>query len=172
MLGCFVWGQKDPKLKGNTNLYIAKMDTPWSITGPQVMLSRPEFFWEQQRYWVNEGPAVLQKNGRIFLTYSASACWSDGYSLGLLSAAAGANLLDPASWRKSPMQALASSPARGFYAPGHNGFFKSPDGKQDWIIFHANGGADWKCTSRRAPYIMPFHWKANGEPDFIGTGGS
>ncbi len=80
-----VWGQKDPQIKGNTNLYIARMDTPWSITGPQVMLSHPEFPWEQQKYWVNEGPAVLQKNGRIFITYSASGT-DYHYCMGLLTA--------------------------------------------------------------------------------------
>jgi GH43 family beta-xylosidase len=61
---------------------------------------------------------------------------------------------------------LTSSAKLGFYAPGHNGFFKTADG-QDWIIFHANGGPDWKCTPRRAPYIKPFHWDAQGRPDFM-----
>jgi GH43 family beta-xylosidase len=70
--------------------------------------------------------------------------------------------------RSSPTpQALASSPAHGVYAPAHDEFFKSPDGKQDWIIFHANGGPDWKCTARRAPYIMPFSWSDKGKPDFM-----
>jgi GH43 family beta-xylosidase len=156
----------------HSDLIIAPMSNPWTLGEPQVDIAHPTYPWEMQGgRKILEAPEFLQgPNGQVFLSYSASACWSDGYSLGLLSAAPGANLLDPASWRKSPTQALASSPARGFYAPGHNGFFKSPDGKQDWIIFHANGGADWKCTSRRAPYIMPFHWKANGEPDFMGEG--
>jgi GH43 family beta-xylosidase len=158
----------------HSDLVIAPMSNPWTLGEPQVDIAHPTYAWEMQGgRKILEAPEFLEgSNGQVFLTYSASACWSDGYSLGLLSAAAGANLLDPASWHKSATQVLASSPARGFYAPGHNGFFKSPDGKQDWIIFHANGGADWKCTSRRAPYIMPFHWKAHGEPDFMGTGGS
>ena len=158
----------------HSDLIIAPMSNPWTLGEPQVDIAHPTYAWEMQGgRKILEAPEFIEgPRGQVFLTYSASACWSDGYSLGLLSAAADANLLDPASWRKSPTQALASSPARGFYAPGHNGFFKSPDGKQDWIIFHANGGPDWKCTSRRAPYIMPFHWKANGEPDFMGTGGS
>jgi GH43 family beta-xylosidase len=154
----------------HSDLIIAPMSNPWTLGEPQVDIAHPTYAWEMQGgRKILEAPEFIEgPRGQVFLTYSASACWSDGYSLGLLSAAADANLLDPASWRKSPTQALASSPGRGFYAPGHNGFFKSPDGKQDWIIFHANGGADWKCTARRAPYIMPFHWKANGEPDFMG----
>jgi lysophospholipase L1-like esterase len=70
------WAQKDPKIKGNTNLYLAKMDSPTSIAGAQVMISKPEFPWEQIRYWVNEGPAVLVRNGRVWLTYSAAGTGS------------------------------------------------------------------------------------------------
>ena len=67
-----VWAQsgQDPKITG-TGIYIAKMDTPWSISTPAVLLSKPDLPWEQVRYWVNEGPTVLQRNGRLFLTYSA-----------------------------------------------------------------------------------------------------
>ncbi|PXV52390.1 Beta-xylosidase, GH43 family [Dyella jiangningensis] len=151
----------------HSDLIIAPMINPWTLGEPQVDIARPTYAWEMQGgRKILEAPEFIEgPQGQVFLTYSASACWSDGYSLGLLSAAPNADLLAPASWRKSPIQALASSPARGFYAPGHNGFFKSADG-EDWIIFHANGGPDWKCTARRAPYIMPFTWKTSGEPDF------
>jgi hypothetical protein len=63
---------------------------------------------------------------------------------------------------------LHGSAERRVHAAGHKGVFKSPDG-QDWIIYHANGDPDWKCTSRRAPYIEPFHWSALGTPVFDGT---
>jgi GH43 family beta-xylosidase len=92
-----VWTDRDPKIKG-TNIYIAKMDTPWSVTGPQVLISKPELPWEQIRYWVNEGPAVLMKNGKIFITYSAAGTGAE-YCLGLLTAEEGADLLDAKSWK-------------------------------------------------------------------------
>src|SRR5438094_549276 len=96
-----VWAQKDPKLRGNTNLYIAAMENPWTIRGSQVLLSKPDLPWEQIGYWVNEGPAVLKKNNRIFLTYSASAT-DYHYCMGLLTAGDAGNLLDPQAWTKSP----------------------------------------------------------------------
>src|SRR5205085_12112832 len=68
-----VWAQKDPAIRGNSNLYIAAMANPWTIRGTPVLLSRPEFAWETRGYWVNEAPAVLVRHGRVFLTYSASA---------------------------------------------------------------------------------------------------
>jgi GH43 family beta-xylosidase len=131
-----VWAQKDPDIRGNTNLYIARMDTPWSIVQPQVMLTQPEFEWEQIGYWVNEGPAVLIRNGRVFLTYSASATDAN-YCIGLLTADEGADLLDPASWTKSPVQYSPRGPSTGQYGPGHNSFTTTPDGATDILIYHA-----------------------------------
>jgi GH43 family beta-xylosidase len=28
------------------------------------MLTQPEFEWEQISHWINEGPAILNRNGR------------------------------------------------------------------------------------------------------------
>lgn len=68
----FVWAQKDPKIEGNSNLYISRMSNPWTLIREQVMISTPEFDWETLGFKVNEGSAVLKRNGRIFISYSAS----------------------------------------------------------------------------------------------------
>ena len=44
---------------------------------------------------VNEGPEILRRGNRIFVVYSAAGCWTDNYSMGMLTADAGSNLLDP-----------------------------------------------------------------------------
>lgn len=154
----------------HSDLIIAPMTNAWTLGEPQVDIAHPTYTWEMQGgRKILEGPEFLKgPGGKVFLTYSASACWSDDYALGLLEADGKANLLDPSSWHKSTAPVLHGSAERGVYATGHNGFFKSPDG-QDWIIYHANGGPDWKCTARRAPYIEPFHWSAQGTPVFDGT---
>lgn len=163
-----VWAQKDPKIRGNTNLYIARMDSPWSISGPQVMITRPEFLWEQIGFWVNEGPAVLIRNQRLFLTYSASAT-DHNYCMGLLTADEEANLLDPSSWQKSPEPVFKSSPPNGQYGPGHSCFTVSPDGG-DRLMYHARSYRDIEGDPLRNPdrhtRIQPFHWRPNGTPDF------
>ena len=48
------------------------MENPWTLKSKPVLLSKPELDWEIKLYWVNEGPAILKKNGKIFLTNSAS----------------------------------------------------------------------------------------------------
>jgi len=47
-----------------------------------------------------------------------------------------------------------------------NGFFKSPDGKEDWIIYHANAKPDLKCSDERSPRMQKFTWNADGTPNF------
>jgi GH43 family beta-xylosidase len=156
-------------VEDHSDLIIAPMSNPWTLGEPQVDIAHPTYSWEMQGdRKILEGPEFLEgPGGKVFLTYSASACWSDDYALGLLEAVGDADLLAPSSWRKSPGPVLHGSAERGVYATGHNGFYTSPDG-QDWIIYHANGGPGWKCTARRAPYVEPFHWSAQGTPVFDG----
>jgi hypothetical protein len=52
------------------------------------------------------------------------------------------------------------------YAPGHNGFFKSPDGMEDWIVYHANDADDYQCNGQRSTRVQKINWNADGTPDF------
>ena len=38
-----VWAQKDPAIPGNSNLYMAPLVNPWTIEGPQVCLTQPDY---------------------------------------------------------------------------------------------------------------------------------
>lgn len=152
----------------HSDLVIATLSNPWTLSDRQVDIARPIHSWEMQGgRKILEAPEFLQgPTGKVFLVYSASACWSDDYALGMLSADADADLTDPAAWTRSPTPVFAGSAAQGVYATGHNGFFKSPDGTEDWIIYHANAGPGWNCDARRAPHMQQFHWRADGTPDF------
>ena len=162
------WAQAELEGKG-TNIYIAKMDSPWSIAGKQIVISRPELPWEQAGCKVNEGPAVLEKNGRIFLTYSASATDAN-YCLGMLSADANADLLDPASWKKSPEPVLKTDAAANQFGPGHNSFTTTPDGQTDILVYHARSyekiQGDPLKNHDRATRAQIICWKPDGTPDF------
>lgn len=169
----FVHGGKryfvySPYVGPDSVLAIAEMRNPWTLAGREVILARPDLPWERQGgRQILEGPEFLAgPKGDLFLSYSASACWSDDYALGLLRAPPGSDPLDASAWTKSPRPVLAKSPADNVYATGHNGFFTSPDGRENWIIYHANTGPDQKCTARRSPRIQRFGWTADGRPDF------
>ena len=162
------WAQNDPDTKG-TQLYLSAMATPWSLKGPQVRLSAPDLGWEQINEFVNEAPAFLVRNGRIFLSYSASATDAN-YCLGLLSAPIDADLLDPESWTKSNTPVFRSSPVNSQYGPGHNCFTTTPDGTVDLIVYHARNYKDIKGNPLRNPdratRAQVIHWNADGTPNF------
>jgi GH43 family beta-xylosidase len=163
------WTQRAPDGSKGTNIYLARMDSPLSIAGPVTLLSRPEYAWEKVKYDVNEGPAVLVRNGRVFLTYSASATDAN-YCMGMLSASADADLLDARSWRKSPEPVFKTSAANGQYGPGHNAFTTTPDGKTDVLVYHARNYRDIKGDSLHDPNrdtrAQVIRWRADGTPDF------
>ena len=106
----YVWAEKVGVGKMISNLYIARMESPCKLATVQVLLTTPDYDWERVDFWVAEGPAVIKRNGRIFLTYSASgtgAC----YCMGMLTADGNADLLDPASWKKERHPVLKSDPS-------------------------------------------------------------
>jgi len=163
-----VWAQSVPERKG-TSLFIAKMDTPWSISGTQVCITKPELPWERIGHNVNEAPAVIHKNGRLFMTYSASATDAN-YCLGLLTADENADLLNPESWRKSPEPVFKSSRATGQFGPGHNCFTTTPDGQTDIMVYHARNyekiEGEPLHNPDRATRAQVLNWKTDGTPDF------
>lgn len=131
----FVWAEKVGVGKAISNLYIAEMESPLKLKTVQVLLTTPDYDWERIGFWVNEGPTVLKHNGKIFLTYSASATGAC-YAMGMMSAEEGSDLLDPAMWKKERNPVLATDTQKGIYGPGHNTFVKAEDGR-DICVYHA-----------------------------------
>lgn len=163
-----VWAQNLPDESG-TKLCLAEMDTPWSLIGPQIVISRPEFAWERVGHNVNEGAAILKRNGRIFLTYSASATDAN-YCMGLLTADENADLLNPESWVKSSEPVFKSDAASSQYGPGHNSFTTSVEGTLDIMVYHARNyekiDGEPLYNPDRATRAQIVAWNPNGTPDF------
>lgn len=157
-----------PYVGADSDLAIAAMTNPWTLAAPEVIIARPDLDWERQGgRQILEGPEfLLGSKGDLFLSYSASACWSDNYALGLLHAAPGRDPLDPAAWEKAPQPVFRKSAANSVYAPGHNGFFTSPDGRENWIVYHANAAAGLRCGTQRSPRMQRFTFDTSGRPDF------
>lgn len=163
-----VWAQSPPGDRG-TGLLIARMDTPWSITGPEVMITKPDLPWERRGHRVNEAPAVIQRNGRVFLAYSASATDAN-YCLGLLTADEKSDLLLVNSWEKSPQPVFASSPETSQFGPGHHCFTTTPDGKTDILLYHARNYREIRGeplhNPDRATRAQVLGWNKDGTPAF------
>ncbi len=160
-------------------IYIARLENPWTLGSERVLISQPELEWE--RHWkneegwnppyivyVNEGPQPLKspKGKYIHIVYSASGVWTPHYQLGLLTAKTDADLLDPASWKKSPESIFRQSPENGVYGTGHNSFFKSPDGTEDYILYHARDTQvdPPEKGDTRSPRAQKIDWNENDYP--------
>lgn len=167
-----VWSGWPAAGDGEQDLYIARMSNPWTINSARTLISQPTQPWEThgdlpgRHVNVNEGPELLRHGNKLFLVFSASGCWTDFYTLGLLEADTSADLLDAKSWKKLDHPFLSTAPTADAFGPGHNGFFQSPDGKEDWIIYHANPKPGEGCGNFRSPRIQPFTWNADGTPNF------
>ena len=152
------------------------MKNPWTTEGVRTKVSSPELEWElhgdlnkndiPNHVNVNEGPEILKHQNKIFLIYSASGCWTDYYALGELSANKNSDLILAASWVKKREPVFKQSKENSVYAPGHNSFFQSPDGKQDYLLYHANDSSGQGCGRTRSPRAQPFLWSKDGEPQF------
>lgn len=162
----FLWSGREKSAGGAQNLYIAPMISPSKISGPRVKLSTPTFAWEKHGWAVNEGPEAIQHNGKTFIVYSASGGTTPNYCLGMLTNTDG-NLLRTDSWSKSavPVFAQYKGPDGAVYTPGHNGFCKSPDGREDWIVYHGKNNTDgtWGGRTARA---QRFTWNRDDTPHF------
>ena len=104
-----IWSGWEGDVNGQQNLYIARMKDPWTIESERVKISSPEYEWEKHGIlrepetpvvYVNEGPQSLRHKNKLFIVYSASGCWTDFYTLGMLSIEADKDLLNAANWKK------------------------------------------------------------------------
>ena len=125
-------------------LFIQKLENPWTTTGRRTQVRASGFGCDQ----IREGPCTLVHDGKVFLFYSACDTGEPNYKLGMLIANVTDDLLDPAVWHQHPTPVLQRSDRNGVYGPGHNGFFKSPDGTEDWIIYHGKTAEKFTYAGR------------------------
>ncbi|MDO3381157.1 family 43 glycosylhydrolase [Gilvimarinus algae] len=144
---------------------ITEMDNPWTLKegSPKVVLTRPTLDWEISGRKVTEGAEILKHQGRTFLIYSASYCDTPDYKLGMKELI-GDDPLNPDHWQQYNEPVFQRG--NGVYGPGHNGFFTSPDGTEDWIVYHGNSKETYGCGSTRSVRAQKFTWTAEGLPDF------
>ena len=164
----YIWAEKVGVGKQISNLYIAEMENPCKLKTVQVLLTTPDYDWERIGFWVNEGPAVIHHDGKIYMTYSASETGA-AYCLGMLSISEDADLLDPAMWKKERYPVLETNAEKGIYGPGHNSFTEDEQGNPI-MVYHARTedkieGNPLYNPNRHA-MLMKLTWGEDGRPVF------
>ena len=144
-------------------LFISRMESPMVLSSERMLLEASGFGCPD----IREGPFCLRRNGRVFLVYSACDARSPEYKLGMLSADENADLMDAAVWTQHPAPVFARNDKAKVYGVGHHCFFKSPDGTEDWMAYHAKKTRRWTFTDR-VPCAKRIEWNADGTPN-LGT---
>jgi GH43 family beta-xylosidase len=161
------------------NLCITKLSNPWTVESSfeqRQIISTPDNAWEKTPYGrsvnhrlsSNEGPQQLVNptTGQNFLIYSAARSDNRNYCLGQLELV-GSDPMDPSDWKKhNDGCVFYQNPAEEAFGVGHASFTKSPDGNEDWIVYHGmrdptNG---WSARTIRT---QRFTWSdEDGSPVF------
>lgn len=164
----YIWAEKVGVGKQISNLYIAEMENPCKLKTVQVLLTTPDYDWERIGFWVNEGPAVIHHDGKIYMTYSASETGA-AYCLGMLSISEDADPLDPAMWKKERYPVLETNAEKGIYGPGHNSFTEDEQGNPI-MVYHARTEEKIEgnplYNPNRHAMLMKLTWREDGRPVF------
>jgi GH43 family beta-xylosidase len=145
------------------HLYISEMENPWTLKGTRAKISSPVESWETGGPLdLNEGPEILKHGDKVFIIYSCRESWLIDYRLGMLQLVnPNGNLTDTANWIKKGPVFQGSSQV---YGVGHCSFVTSPDGTENWIVYHSKKSATpgWQRDVR----MQQFTWNADGTPNF------
>jgi GH43 family beta-xylosidase len=119
-------------------LDICDLINPYTLGKNVATIARAELEWELVPPHVGtkailEGAFFLERNGRLFIIYSANGCWSNNYCLGVLEHIGG-SLCDAGNWKKHEKPLLVHG--NGVHGPGHASFFSSPDSSEIWCAYH------------------------------------
>ncbi|MFI9025362.1 family 43 glycosylhydrolase [Streptomyces sp. NPDC053560] len=143
----------------HNGLNIAPMSNPYTVSGDAVALNGAGGCPE-----VREGPEFLYRNGRTWMTYSTCDTGKPDYQVWMMSLPSDADPLVPGNWRQHQGAAFSRADDRGVFGPGHHAFFQSPDGKEDWIVYHAKTTSAY-TYGNRTPRAQKITWRADGSPD-------
>lgn len=154
---------------GANSVWITNLTGPTTPAGPNRKLIYPDQPWERgdgtsHNYPVSEGPTALYHAGKTFIVYSGSDTGTYVYCLGLLTYRGTGDPTQYQNWKKSG-PVFSYSASNGVYAPGRGTFTTSPDGSQDWMVYHAKATNTY-TYSDRSLRAQPFTWTPDGDPDF------
>ncbi|MBP5198493.1 MAG: family 43 glycosylhydrolase, partial [Lachnospiraceae bacterium] len=141
---------------------IVKMENPWTLTGPECTVARPTYDWEKHGDNIDEGCAVVEHGGKVYFAYSVSSFTNDNYGVGLSVCDLSTDVMDENNWKKSTTPIVSRSDENASFGPGSPLFVKSPDGTEDWLIYHGGPIGGQTSTDRRVRAQI-INWTDDGQ---------
>jgi GH43 family beta-xylosidase len=147
-------------VSNENNIYVSAMSNPWTLSG-----ARTQIYTSRELENIPDGAPtnVLVRGGKAFLTYSVSGCGGSDSRIGLMYMNNVAdNPLLLSSWTKEPTPVFDDTPSANSYNPIQIGFFKSPDGTEDWISYSSTHNNNSNCGDQRSSKAQKISFDANG----------
>jgi GH43 family beta-xylosidase len=181
----FVWSGWVGDTNGEQTLFIARMSSPTTVTGPRYVISQPREWWEKvdpnPPTRVNEGPEpLIDPSGQLHIVYSANGSWDVNYCLADLRLRAGGDPTYVWDWYKSNGCLFGANgnimmsgwhPTLYAKGVGHNSFVllngdpntSPPAGPQFPLAYHGVPKSDYPSPfwSGRYWYSGTFQWWGN-----------
>lgn len=163
-----VWSGWDGRNDDIQSLFIAEMENPWTVKTNRVKIcANNTYDWERVsddhgKKGLNEGAEVIKNDGKVMLVYSCSGSWEVTYKQGLIWIEDGKDPMVPANWTKLPEPVFKGNDK--VHGIGHLSFVKTPDGTENWVIYHSKKGTEtgW----RRDVRAQKFTFGPDGFPVF------
>jgi GH43 family beta-xylosidase len=157
----------DDPYRVGTGIVVDRMLDMFTLAGEPRVVIRPHADWQlfkAQRpmygavydWYTIEGAALRFHNDRYYCFFSGGAWEHDNYGISYVVAD---HALGPYSLPSGNQQVLLRSVPGRVFGPGHNSFAESPNGDQEYIVYHA---WDPDMTARRM-CIDPLNWE-DGTP--------
>ena len=142
-------------------LTIARLANPWTLQGHGVVIPAAGFGCAE----VREGPVVLHRNGRFFLTYSACDTGKPDYKLGMLIADENADVHGPALVEAASAAGLRAQRCqrRVWSGPPQLLPLARRHGGLDSLSRQDESGYTYRGRTTRA---QKFTWNADGTPNW------
>lgn len=151
----YIWSGWEGDVNCCQSLYIAKMDSPYTLSTQRVMISTPDHDWEKLGCKgddiapnINEGACALTVNGKQYLTYSASGSWCENYCIAILELT-GDDPLNPKAWSKWEKPILSQN--QWVKGAGHCSLLQDEDGIH--VFFHG-----WEAEETQIRWDTVYLW--------------
>ncbi len=150
-------------------IYAAQFSDPVTISGSWNVIAQPATSgWEcGGGNCINEGGSIVVHGNNVYMLFSAGGYESPDYCVGMQTASTSSDLSQMSSWTKYPGCVISRNDSVGAYGPGSCLWFQSPDGTQDWVVYHVKTTTtiDFTGEDRRLE-AQQVSWDANGNPVF------
>lgn len=111
---------------GNGNIDVRPMSDPYTF-GESTNTGASMKGW-------TEGPTVIKRNGKYYMTYTGNHIWSKAYRVDYASSSSPATGFVPAA-SQNPILLAAEGEHVGL---GHNSIIRGPDLDSDYIVYHSH----------------------------------